>query len=195
MIALLAAIVLPLAGATQINVQVESGGVHLIAAAGIHTVTIRNVSNGNTSPPNVQVSRNGRSTISVSLIGKSAVDLPFVSGAAGSGAYEIVYPANLRIAAEDHDGSIVASDARGDLDLETDNGDVTVTLAPGWNGPELRMQSASGNLRLTVPHAFHARVDASTGSGRVHNALGRGNAKTPFVWLFTQQGDVWISRG
>jgi hypothetical protein len=194
MIALLAAIVLPLAGATQINVQVESGGVHLIAAAGIHTVTIRRMGGGNAAPPHVEVSRPGASTISVSLTGKSAVNLPFVSGAAGSGAYEIVYPAKLRIAAEDHDGSIVASNARGDLDLEADHGDVTVTLAPGWNGPELRMQSASGNLRLTVPHVFHARVDASTGSGQLHNALGRGNAKAPFVWLYTQQGDIWISR-
>lgn len=194
MIALLAALVLPLAGATQINVQVESGGVHLIAAAGIHTVTIRRVGSGNAAPPHVDVSRTDASTISVSLTGSSAVKLPFVSGADGSRAYEIVYPANVRIAAEDGDGSIVASNARGDIDLETDHGDVTVTLAPGWNGPELRMQSASGTLRLTVPRTFHARVDASTGSGHVHNALGHGNTKTPFVWLFTQQGDVWISR-
>lgn len=195
MIALLAAIVLPLAGATQLNVQVESGGVRLIAAAGIHTVTIRTARTGNAPPPRVEVTRSDAATISVSLTGKAAVTLPFVSATAGSVAYEIVYPANVRIAAEDRSGSIVASNARGALDLESDKGDVTVTLARGWNGPELRMQSAAGNLRLTVPQAFHARIDASTGSGHVHNALRRDNAKTPFVWLFTQQGDVWISRG
>lgn len=212
MIGLLAAMVLPLAGATQMSIQVESGGVHLIAAAGVHTITVRTAHSGNAAPPRIAVSRPNGSTVQITLTGKPSVNLPFVPGAAGAVAYEITYPANVRVEASDlsgditidnerahaaletSSGSIVANNALGELELAADSGNVTVTLARGWHAPSLRMQSGGGNLRLTVPSNFRARIDASTGGGHVHNALPRMKVSKPFVWLFTVNGDVWITR-
>lgn len=211
MIGVAAAIVLPLAGATHVNLQIESGGVHLIAAAGVHAITIRTARSGNAAPPRVEVTRTGRASMAIALTGHPGASLPFVQNSAGTVAYEIVYPASVRIEAYDlsgdvtldgervrasvetNSGSIVANDARGELDLAADAGNITVTLARGWNAPSLRMQSGNGSLHLTVPAAFRARLDASTDAGRVHDALAKTSAKHPFVWLYTRKGDVFIS--
>lgn len=212
MIGVVAAIVLPLAGAAHVSVQVESGGVHLIAAAGIRAVTIRTARHGNAAPPHVEVSRAGKS-MTIALTGHSVTNLPFAPAAAGSRAYDIVYPANVpievhdlsgnitidgeraRAAIETNSGSIVANGARGELDLAADNGSITVTLAPDWRTSPLRMQSGNGALRLSVPPGFRAHVDAGTDAGRVHDSLPGAdvNSKRPFVWLYTRKGDVWIT--
>lgn len=208
--ALLAALVLPLSGATQINVQVESGGVHLIAAAGIRTVTIRT---GGNAPPRAEVSRLGKSAISIAITGHQPVHLPFVQGTAAPMDYEILYPANARIEVYDlagditiddsrsvakietNSGTITAANAHGPLDLADDSGSITATLAPDWKGDSIRLQSGGGNIRLAVPRNFRAHVDASSGQGSVHDSLPRQStpAKHPFVWLFTTRGDVWLT--
>lgn len=208
--ALLAALVLPLSGATQINLQVESGGVHLSAAAGIHTITIR--ASGN-ARPHAEVSRIGKSTISIALNGHAGVHLPFVQSTGKAADYEIVYPANARIEVYDlsgditidgsrttakietNSGTITANNASGELDLAADSGDITAALAPDWKADSLRMQSGGGNVRLTVPRGFRAHVDADSGQGQVHNALPRTStgAKRPFVWLYTTHGDVYLT--
>lgn len=211
MLAALAAIVLPLAGATQINMQIESGGVHLIAAAGVHTVTIRSTARGDAAKPRIEITRNGKA-MAIVLTGHSGASVPFAQGAAGSVGYEIVYPANVRIEAselsgditldgeqaraaiETNSGSIVVNNARGELDLAADDGDITVTLAKAWRAPSLRMQSARGTLRLTVPFSFHAHIDAQADAGSVHNSLPNATANRPFVWLYTQRGDIFIQR-
>lgn len=209
--AVLAAIVLPLSGATQINMQIESGGVHLIAAAGVHSITIRSSAHGNAAPPRVEVTRNGKA-MAIVLTGRSGASIPFAQGSAGSVGYEIVYPANVRIEASELSGDITLDDARSraaletnagsitvnnahsELDLAADQGDITVTLAKDWKAPSLRMQTANGTLRLSVPPSFRARIDAQADSGTVHNALAGAGATRPFVWLYSEHGDVWITR-
>lgn len=210
MLGVLAAIVLPLAGASQINIQVQSGGVHLVAAAGTHAVAIRSRTRGNASKPHVRISRRGK-TIGIALTGTSGVNLPFAPGSAGSISYEIDYPAGVRIelydlqgditldnsrasvSVETASGSITANNAHGGLDLAADTGDITTTLAPDWKAPSLRMQSRSGTLRLVVPRSFRAHVDASTDRGLLHDSLPHTGAQKPFVWLYTEKGDVWIA--
>lgn len=210
-LAAVAAIVLPLAGATQINMQIESGGVHLIAAAGVHAVTIRSTTRGNAAPPHVEVSRSG-TAMAIVLTGHSGASVPFAQGSSGSVGYEIVYPAYVRIEAselsgditldgeraraaiETNSGSIIVNSAHGELDLAADQGDITVTLATNWKAPSLRMQSANGTLRLSVPPSFRARIDAQADAGSVHNSLPRATANRPFVWLYSERGDVWITR-
>ncbi|HET9096061.1 MAG TPA: DUF4097 family beta strand repeat-containing protein [Candidatus Baltobacteraceae bacterium] len=210
-LAAVAAIVLPLAGATQINMQIESGGVHLIAAAGVRTVTIRSTARGNAAPPRVEVTRNGKA-MAIVLTGHSGASVPFAQGAAGSVGYEIVYPANVRIEAselsgditldgeqtraalETNAGSIYVNNARGELDLAAGDGDITVTLAKGWKAPSLRMQSANGTLRLSVPPSFRAHIDAQADIGSVHDSLARAAANRPFVWLYSERGDIFIQR-
>lgn len=208
--ALLAALVLPLSGATQINVQVESGGVHLIAAAGIRTVTIRT---GGNAPPRAEVSRLGKSSIAIAITGHQPVHLPFVQGTAAPMDYEIVYPANVRIEVYDlagditvddsrqvvkietNSGTITANNAHGPLDLADDSGSISASLAPDWKGDSIRMQSGGGSVRLTVPRTFRAHVDADSGQGQVRVSLPRQNttAKRPFVWLYTTKGDISIT--
>lgn len=208
--ALLAALVLPLGGATHINLQVESGGVHLIAAAGVRTITIRT---GGNAPPRAEVSRLGKSTLSISITGHRSVHLPFAQGTAAQMDYEIVYPANARIEvydlsgditidgsrapihAETNSGTITANDAHGELDLADDSGDITAALAPDWRAASIRLQSGGGNVSLTVPRTFRAHVDAGSGQGAVHDSLPHRatNAKRPFVWLYTARGDVTIT--
>lgn len=207
MLGALAAIVLPLAGANQLNLQVESGGVHLIAAAGIHTVSVRAAA----GTPRPLVTRAGK-TLIVLLTGHRTANVPFAQGTAPPSGYEIVYPAGVRIQVselsggitldgqrakatlETNAGPIVVNGAHGELDLAADTGDVTVMLAPDWRSSPLRMQSGNGALRLTVPPGFRAHVDAGTGAGAVHNALkNAARAKRPFVWLYTEKGDIWIA--
>ena len=208
--ALLAALVLPLGGATHINLQVESGGVHLIAAAGVRTITIRT---GGNAPPRAEVSRLGKSTLSISITGHQPVHLPFAQGTAAAMDYEVVYPANVRIETYDisgdvtidgsratvkietNSGTLTANNVHGELDLADDSGDIAATLAPDWKAASIRMQSGGGNVRLTVPRGFHAHIDADSGQGSVHDALlhSATTAKRPFVWLYTTHGDVTIT--
>ncbi len=208
--ALLAALVLPLAGATHINLQVESGGVHLIAAAGARSITIRTAGN---APPRAEVSRPNKSTIAIAITGHRPVHLPFVQGTAAPMDYEVVYPANALIETYDvsgditiddsrapvkietNSGSITAHDAHGELDLADDGGSINATLARDWKPSSIRMQSAAGNVALAVPRGFRARLDASSGQGAVHDALPRANtaANRPFVWLYTAKGDVLVT--
>ena len=210
MIGVIAAIVLPLAGATQIHMQIESGGVHLIAAASVHTVTIRPATQGNAAPPHIEVSRSGKS-ITITLTGHARAGVPFAQGSAGSIGYEIVYPANVPVEAselsgditlegerskatlETNSGSIVVNNAHGELDLAADNGDITVSLANDWRAPSLRLETADGTLHLSVPRTFRAHIDAQADAGSVHNSLASAHANRPFVWLYSQKGDVWIS--
>lgn len=208
--AVFAAIVLPLAGATQITMQIESGGVHLIAAAGVHALTIRSSAHGNAAPPHVEVARNGKA-MAIVLTGHGGASVPFAQGSSGSVGYEITYPANVRVevselsgditldgertraALETNAGSIMVNGAHGELDLAADQGDITVSLASDWKAHSLRMQTANGTLRLSAPPAFRAHIDAHTDAGAVHNTFTRSHAAGPFVWLYSEQGDVWIT--
>lgn len=96
------------------------------------------------------------------------------------------------ITAENAHGNIMVTGALAPVDLAADDGNVAATLAPGWSGNEIRMQSGTGTVRLTVPKSFHAKIDASSESGAVHNTFGSSNARAPFVWLYALKGDVWL---
>src|SRR5579872_798327 len=110
MLGALAAIVLPLAGATQINMQIESGSVHLIAAAGVHSVTIR-TTGANAPAPRIEVSRSGKA-MAITITGHPTVTIPFAQSATTSLGYEITYPANARIEATELSGSITLDGER-----------------------------------------------------------------------------------
>lgn len=98
------------------------------------------------------------------------------------------------ITAESAHGDVLVTGALAPVDLAADDGNVTATLAPAWSGNEIRMQSGKGNVRLTVPNGFRAKIDASSESGAVHNTFGNSNARAPFVWLYSLKGDVWLDR-
>lgn len=97
------------------------------------------------------------------------------------------------ITAESAHGDVTVTGALAPIDLAADDGNVAATLATTWSGNEIRMQSATGTVRLTVPKGFRAKIDASSDGGAVHNTLGTSNARSPFVWLYALKGDVWLS--
>jgi hypothetical protein len=96
------------------------------------------------------------------------------------------------VTAENAHGNIMVTGALAPVDLAADDGNVAATLATGWSGNEIRMQSGTGTVRLTVPKDFHAKIDASSEAGAVHNTFGSSNARAPFVWLYALKGDVWL---
>ncbi|HKE37869.1 MAG TPA: hypothetical protein VKB39_10560 [Candidatus Baltobacteraceae bacterium] len=98
------------------------------------------------------------------------------------------------ITVENGEGNIVVTGALAPVDLAADNGNVDATLASGWSGDEVRMQSGTGTVRLTVPKGFRAKVDVSSDGGVVHNTFGASNARSPFVWLYALKGDVWLNQ-
>lgn len=98
------------------------------------------------------------------------------------------------ITAESAHGNIVVTGALAPVDLAADDGNVAATLATGWSGNEIRMQSAAGTVRLTVPKRFRAKLDVSCEEGKVHNTFGTSNASAPFVWLYALKGDVWLNK-
>jgi len=98
------------------------------------------------------------------------------------------------VSVDNQSGNVTVHAATAALDLAADSGDVSADLDPSWRPRPIRMESGSGNLQLTVPTSFTARVDASTQSGTVHNALSQSasHASAPPVWLYTERGDVTI---
>jgi DUF4097 and DUF4098 domain-containing protein YvlB len=195
----------PVHGEASLHLQVENGDVALVAT-NTDVVRIRAASAGS----RIQVTRVGKSLLDVTITGHPGVKLPFVQYAQGAVAYEILYPQSMRLEAADltgnvllrasrtaaavetQSGNISIDGARGNLDLLADDGTISAALAPDWRGNELRLQ-ASGTLRLQVPQNFSARVDASTGQGSVHNGAARGGPGAPFIFMFTEKGDVWIT--
>jgi len=99
------------------------------------------------------------------------------------------------VAVDNQAGAVIVRRAVAALDLAADAGDITADLDPAWLPRSIRIESASGNLHLTVPANFKAKVEASSQSGSVHSALSpsAANASGPPVWLYAEHGDVTIA--
>lgn len=89
------------------------------------------------------------------------------------------------------DGSITVTNAHAVVDVLAQRGSIDVALAAGWDGKDVRMQSDTGNLHLTVPKGLRAHVDASSEQGQVDNALRPMSG--PLLFLFARTGNVNVS--
>jgi hypothetical protein len=98
------------------------------------------------------------------------------------------------VSVDNQSGNVTIHKAVAALDLAADTGNVTADLDLAWLPRSIRMEAAAGNLRLTVPQNFKARVDASSQNGAVHNVLPQSatTASGPPVWLYAERGDVTI---
>jgi hypothetical protein len=108
-----------------------------------------------------------------------------------NGSVSIAQP-RAAVTVENAHGDIAVTNARAAIDLAADTGNVTASLAQGWTGSEVRMQSGTGDVRLAVPSNLRARIDATAG-GTVHNAFGKSTARRPLVWLYAAAGNAWIA--
>lgn len=191
-------------GASVLQLKVEHGDVHLVADPSATAVRIGALDHA----PQLEAFHVGDRVV-ITITGKGRSVVPFVESTATH--YDLTYPARMHlelrefsgavvideprapIAVDSSGGSITVRQAHAAIDLSDDAGDITATLAAGWHGDSIRMQTAGGTVRLAVPAHFRAHVDASSAHGTVHDDASINTASAPFVWLYTRNGDVFIT--
>ena len=110
-----------------------------------------------------------------------------------SGDVSIEQP-HANVTVEAQSGDVSVDGALAPIDLAADNGNVTAGVASGWSGREIRIQSATGTIHLTLPSGFHGRFDVTSAKGELYNTFGPSNARAPLVWLYAPDAGVWISQ-
>lgn len=197
----------PLRGATLLRFDV-TGDVRVIADPHASSVRVRATSHAGPVPFQLAVTRSG-TVVTVRVSGRRPAVFPF-SGPSGV-AYVLTLPSRTRLEVREHAGNvaiaspladtsvqnnagnIAVTHALGTIDVAVDSGNADVQLAPGWHGASIRIQADAGNLQLHVPPAFQGRFDASSGTGRVSNAVASAPHGVP-VFVFARTGNVDIDR-
>ena len=114
---------------------------------------------------------------------------------------------------EVENGSVTIAGAEQDVDVQASNGDLDVALAGVPTDASVRLRTANGTVRLTVPGQVGARVEARTGAGTINadglsfarrsleprgagatfeGVLGRGGST---LTLRTENGSVYLGEG
>ena len=104
----------------------------------------------------------------------------------------VVDDASAPLTAEADLGDITVGSALGMIELTCGTGNAIATLASGWRGNLVRMESSTGNLTLNVPSGFRARFDVTSASGNVSNPL-RSTPHAPLVFMLAEQGNIAVS--
>jgi hypothetical protein len=111
-------------------------------------------------------------------------------------------------------GTVRVGEARGTVDVKSASGDVILDRALGAVGMKLAsgnvrigaavrgsvsLHAASGGLDLGIPHGTAARLDLTSGSGRVHSSLPQSTGPEPAdelleVHVRTGSGDILVHR-
>jgi DUF4097 and DUF4098 domain-containing protein YvlB len=66
-------------------------------------------------------------------------------------------------------GSVDLAEVGGDVGGRTTNGSLRIDLmGRSWNGHGLRAATTNGSVRLIVPEAYSAQIEASTVNGGLH---------------------------
>jgi len=173
--------------------ELEAGGavIVLTPSSNLATINIR-VDQDRAAPVPAMQSTPQGNRLAVTLKPPSGAPLlPFLPSNAAR--YNVTYPSDMRLDLRLSNGDVTVNRALAPIDLAADDGNVEASLASGWSGNEIRMQSATGTVRLAVPKGFRGKIDASSDSGVVHNTSGAANARAPFVWLYALKGYVFLS--
>ena len=101
--------------------------------------------------------------------------------------------ASAPVTAEADNGAIAASGIGSAIAATTGSGRVSVALASGWSGREVRLESSNGALELALPPGTRAHFDLSTGQGAIHNAFAN-DPKAPLIFMLTERGDINVTR-
>jgi hypothetical protein len=96
------------------------------------------------------------------------------------------------VVAEADSGDVSVTAARAGLELTAENGRVQASLAPGWSGNEIRLESTAGDLLLSVPQGFAGDYDLTSGSGKITNPL-RSEPHAPLVFMLSERGNVTVT--
>lgn len=197
----------PLREATLLRFDV-TGDVRVIFDPRASSVRVRATSHAGPVPFQLGVTRSG-AVVTVRVSGRRPAVFPF-SGPSGV-AYMLTLPPRVRVELREHAGNVVIASpsadtsvqnnagnvevtrASGTIDVAVDSGNADVQLSPEWRGTSVRLQADAGNLQLHVPPSFKGRFDASSGTGRVSNALTSAPQGVP-VFVFARTGNVDIDR-
>jgi hypothetical protein len=93
-----------------------------------------------------------------------------VAASSGSGTVK-VHDAHAPVEASTGTGNVAVSTSRGPVTASTGTGNVDVNIAALPDGSEVKLQSGTGNVALSLPAGFSGSVDASTAHGNVDVAF------------------------
>jgi hypothetical protein len=117
--------------------------------------------------------------------------------------------ANGPVAVTTGNGRIFVLTARGAVDATTGNGDIDVRIKAGPIERDMKFNTGSGSIRITLPQDFNGSVDATSGTGslrsdfeisvigrldahHVRGTIGRGG---PQLRLITGSGTIELRKG
>lgn len=174
------------------------------------------VRKGNSGDVRAVVTKNGSSvTVSAQYTGeRKSYFFGLIRSTNGESFHWIVHmPADHRLTVREINGSIAVDGVTAPLDVRTSNGRVTIagagpvidgrtsngtieaTIATLSGGsPRITLESTNGGIRLHVPRAFAARVEANTVNGRVTNPLA-GATGSGTATLKTTNGNIEVAVG
>ena len=128
-------------------------------------------------------------TISPKQHDMGVLDLIFGNHVNTSVDYDITVPRAINLRVQTVNGSIVASDLSGQIDVETTNGKIDVARCSGTvdaettnggisvellqvkSGRGMRFETTNGRINLTVPATLAANIDASTTNGKISTEI------------------------
>jgi len=117
--------------------------------------------------------------------------------------------ANGPVTATTGNGRIFVQTSRGAVDANTGNGDVDVRIKAMPIDGDMRFNSGSGTIRVSLPSDYSGRIDASTGNGSLSSdfeisVLGRLDAQHlrgtigqggPLIRMSTGNGAIVLRKG
>jgi len=117
--------------------------------------------------------------------------------------------ANGPVSVTTGNGRVFVLTARGAVDATTGNGDIDVRIKAGPIERDMRFNTGSGSIRITLPQDFNGNLDATSGTGslrsdfeisvlgrldahHVRGTIGRGG---PQIRLITGSGTIELRKG
>jgi hypothetical protein len=107
------------------------------------------------------------------------------------GAIDVV-EADALLTAEADAGNIHVGSANNTLNLTDANGSITASLANGWHGKQVRLETSNGDIMLAVPPDLHGSFDVTSADGTVKNPM-KSTSHAPSIFLLAEKGNVTIA--
>lgn len=97
------------------------------------------------------------------------------------------------VSVKNTNGNVTLADAPSDIMVTNTNGNVHANLTNAWRGSTIALSTHAGNVTLSVPSSFQAKLDAHTRMGNVRNNANLRNGPIT-VTAKTTFGNVVVDR-